>query len=158
MEDLRESDLESSVTLRHGKPVKDRGRVVLVATAAATISFDIASKIWATDALAEHSKRFGSITLRLVHNHGVVFGIGGYLPASAIIALTASISVVVAFSAWRGMVRPPFAAGLIVGGAFANVADRLTAGSVIDFISIGRGPIFNLADVFLVAGIVLLTL
>ena len=135
-----------------------RRRIVLVITAVVAVSIDFASKIWATDVLASHSKRIGSITLRLVHNHGVVFGLGGYLPASAIIALTASISVVVAFFAWRGTVRPPFAAGLIVGGAFANVADRLTAGSVIDFISIGRGPIFNLADVFLVAGIVLLTL
>ena len=135
-----------------------RRRIVLVITAVVAVSIDFASKIWATNALADHSKRIGSITLRLVHNHGVVFGIGSYLPASAIIALTASISVVVAFSAWRGTVRPPFAAGLIVGGALANVADRLTAGSVIDFISIGRGPIFNLADVFLVAGIVLLAL
>ena len=138
--------------------LSSRRRIVLVITAVVAVSIDFASKIWATDALADHSKRIGSITLRLVHNHGVVFGLGGYLPASAIIALTASISVVVAFFAWRGTVRPPFAAGLIVGGALANVADRLTAGSVIDFLSFGRGPIFNLADVFLVAGIVLLTL
>lgn len=133
-----------------------RRRVVLVATAA--VGLDIASKVWATAALADHSMRIGSITLRLVHNHGVVFGIGAYLPAAAIIVLTVSIAAGVAAAAWRGAIRPPLAAGLIVGGAVANVTDRLTAGSVIDFISIGRWPVFNLADVFLIAGVVVLIL
>lgn len=133
-----------------------RRRVVLVTTAAVTLGIDIASKIWASAALADHGKRIGPIKLRLVHNHGVVFGIGNNLPATAITVLTASIATVVALAAWRGAIRPPIAAGLIVGGAVANVADRLTAGSVIDFISIGRWPIFNLADVVLLIGIALL--
>ena len=133
-----------------------RHRVVLVATATIAISIDFVSKIWASTALAERSQKIGSITLRLVHNHGVVFGIGAYLPAAAITVLTASIAAAVAFAAWRGSVRPPLAAGLVIGGAFANVADRLTAGSVIDFISIGRWPIFNFADIFIIAGLLLL--
>lgn len=134
-----------------------RSRIVLMATVVVTISIDFASKIWATSVLADHSKRIGPITLRLVHNHGVVLGFGAYLPAAAITALTASIAVVVAFAAWRGAIQPPLAAGLVVGGAIANVVDRLTAGSVIDFISIGRLPIFNLADSMLITGILLLT-
>ncbi len=129
---------------------------MLVATATIAIFIDFASKIWASIALADNSKQIGSVTLRLVYNHGVVLGIGAYLPAAAIIVLTASIAAAVAFAAWRGSIRPPLAAGLIVGGAVANVADRLTAGSVIDFISIGRWPIFNLADTFLIVGGVLL--
>jgi signal peptidase II len=131
-------------------------RVVLVATAVVTIGIDFASKAWAIAALAGHSKRIGPITLRLIHDHGVVLGLGSYVPATAISVLTASIAAGVAWVAWRGGIRPPFAAGLIVGGAAANVADRLTAGSVIDFIDIGRLPIFNLADVFLIAGGVIL--
>lgn len=133
-----------------------RHRVVLVATATIAILIDFVSKIWATTALAEQTQKIGSITLRLVHNHGVVFGVGAYLPPVAITVLTASIAAAVAFAAWRGSVRPPLAAGLVIGGAFANVADRLTAGSVIDFISIGRWPIFNFADIFIIAGLLLL--
>ena len=129
---------------------------MLIATASIAISFDFVSKIWASTALAEQSQKIGSITSRLVYNHGVVLGIGAYLPAVAIVVLTASIAAAVAFAAWRGAVRPPLAAGLIVGGAFANVADRLTAGSVVDFISVGRWPIFNLADIFIIAGLLLL--
>ncbi len=143
---------------RKVRSVRVRPRVVLVATATIAISTDFVSKIWASAALADNSKQIGSVTLRLVYNHGVVLGIGAYLPAAAIILLTASIAAVIAFAAWRGSVRPPLAAGLIVGGAVANVADRLTAGSVIDFISIGRWPIFNIADIFLIAGGVLLIL
>jgi len=135
-----------------------RSRIVLVVTAVVTIGIDIASKAWALNALADHGKRIGSITLRLVHNHGVVLGMGAYVPAAAIIVLTASIATAVAIAAWRGAIRPPFAAGLVVGGAIANIVDRLTGGSVIDFISIGRWPVFNFADVFLLVGIVLLAL
>lgn len=54
--------------------------------------------------------------------------------------------------------RPRLAApaGLIAGGALANVADRATGGTVVDFLDIGRWPTFNLADVFLLTGIALL--
>ena len=45
--------------------------------------------------------------------------------------------------------------GLAVGGAAGNLTDLLTRGHVIDFISIGRWPTFNLADVALCAGVVL---
>lgn len=43
-------------------------------------------------------------------------------------------------------------AGLLVGGAVGNTVDRLTLGSVIDFLRITGGPAFNLADVAIVAG------
>lgn len=141
---------------RKVRQVRVRHRVVLVATATIAICIDVVSKIWASTVLAGQSQKIGSITLRLVHNHGVVFGIGSYLPAAAVTLLTASIAATVAFAAWRGAVQPALAAGLIVGGSFANVADRLTAGSVVDFISISRWPIFNLADIFIIAGLLLL--
>lgn len=138
------------------RAVRVRRRVVFVATATVVVIIDFISKVWATTALDENSQRIGLVTLRLVHNHGVLFGIGAYLSASTILVVTASIAAAVGFAAWRGFVRPPLAAGLVVGGAVANAADRLTAESVIDFISISRSPIFNLADFFIVAGFLLL--
>jgi signal peptidase II len=54
------------------------------------------------------------------------------------------------------------AAGLIlfVAGGMSNLVDRVAMGSVIDFMNIGIGPIrtgiFNVADVAIVAGVVLL--
>jgi signal peptidase II len=55
------------------------------------------------------------------------------------------------------------ALGLVVGGGLANWLDRLLhGGAVTDFVSLGLGPlrtgIFNVADVAIVAGVLLLLL
>ena len=44
------------------------------------------------------------------------------------------------------------AVGLLCGGALANLADRLHAGEVIDFIDFPIWPTFNLADIAIVGG------
>jgi signal peptidase II len=53
-----------------------------------------------------------------------------------------------------GHADPLVSGGLAVAlaGAFCNLRDRLGRGSVIDFIAIGWWPVFNLADVAIVAG------
>jgi signal peptidase II len=48
--------------------------------------------------------------------------------------------------------------GLIVGGALGNLIDRIIYGSVVDFISVGWFPVFNLADSAIVCGGILLVL
>ncbi len=47
---------------------------------------------------------------------------------------------------------------LIFAGAFSNVTDRILFGCVIDFISIGFWPVFNLADIFLAIGAIIVLL
>lgn len=39
-----------------------------------------------------------------------------------------------------------------LAGASGNLADRIIHGAVVDFVAIGRWPVFNLADVAIVAG------
>lgn len=48
--------------------------------------------------------------------------------------------------------------GLILGGALANIVDRMGDGLVTDFIAVGSFPIFNLADSCITVGISLLLL
>lgn len=53
-----------------------------------------------------------------------------------------------------------FAYGLILGGAIGNVSERIIMGKVTDFIDMGiknlRWPTYNLADFFIVIGILIL--
>jgi signal peptidase II len=61
--------------------------------------------------------------------------------------------------AWRSGASA-LALGLIAGGGLGNWIDRIVnAGAVTDFVSLGAGPlrtgIFNLADVFIVLGVLL---
>jgi len=44
----------------------------------------------------------------------------------------------------------------VLAGALGNVVDRLVRGFVVDFIHVARWPIFNVADVAVVVGTILL--
>jgi signal peptidase II len=70
-----------------------------------------------------------------------------------------------AISSLRSGELPPIGAwpvGFILGGAIGNYIDRLSNGSVVDFIDVGLGatrwPAFNAADSFIVVGIIWLML
>ena len=47
---------------------------------------------------------------------------------------------------------------LVLAGALGNVVDRATRGYVVDFIHLTRWPVFNVADMAVVAGMLLLVL
>jgi signal peptidase II len=44
----------------------------------------------------------------------------------------------------------------ILGGAVANLIDRFNHGCIIDFINLGFFPVFNLADIFITGGALLI--
>lgn len=48
--------------------------------------------------------------------------------------------------------------GLVLAGALGNVVDRLVRGYVVDFIHVTRWPVFKVADIAVVAGVLLLAL
>ena len=56
------------------------------------------------------------------------------------------------------------ALGLVLGGAFGNVIDRIfrspgfLRGAVVDFVDVGFWPVFNLADSAITCGCLLLLL
>lgn len=120
----------------------------------------------ATKALVEHHlvpgqqlEVFGPIELTLVHNSGVAFGLasGG---GTRLVLLTFLALAIVGFLFWRDPTRPGMwiAAGLLAGGALGNLADRVRADAVTDFVRIGSWPAFNLADVAVTAGVLALAL
>jgi signal peptidase II len=93
-----------------------------------------------------------------VRNKGVAFGLGGDISAvliGATIVVLIGLLVYLASRGQRGaLVWLP--AALLIGGALGNLADRVRDGAVTDFIHLPLWPTFNLADVAIVAGVVLL--
>lgn len=136
--------------------VSRRAKIILVVTVAVTAALDWATKTIALSVLRERTIELGPLALRLGRNSGVAFGMGDWLPSPVLLAVTATVMVVFAVAAVRGGIGPPLAAGLVLGGGVANLVDRAVGGSVVDFLDVGWWPTFNLADVFLSAGCVLL--
>ena len=92
-------------------------------------------------------------------NRGVAFGLADGAPPLLIGATVAVVVVIFAFliSQLRG--RAIWLAGaLLVGGALGNLADRVRDGAVTDFIDLPLWPTFNLADLAIVAGVLMLIL
>ena len=48
--------------------------------------------------------------------------------------------------------------GLQLGGALGNLVDRLRTGSVVDFLNFQIWPVFNVADMSIIGGVILLAL
>lgn len=72
------------------------------------------------------------------------------------VALTIGVAAVLATAAWRGRFASTVGPGLVLGGAVANIADRLEAGTVVDMLHLGWWPTFNVADVWITVGAVFL--
>ena len=139
-------------------PTRSSATTVL-AVAAGVVAIDWVTKAWATVGLDDRPLEVGGVvTLRLSHNTGVAFGMGDALPGPLVIALTAAVTAVLAVAALRGAFESGIAAGLILGGAVANLGDRMIGGSVVDFLDVGWWPSFNLADVALSVGCAFLVL
>jgi signal peptidase II len=128
--------------------------VALVVTA-----IDAVTKAWARHALAGHATHIaGGIWLRLQYNSGISFSINQSGPLVTTIAtvVVAVFVVVVGVRARSG--APAVGFGLLLGGGLANVIDRVAANphQVTDFVALGNFPVFNLADVSITAGFVIL--
>jgi len=93
-------------------------------------------------------------------NTGVAFGLGGDISAILIGATIVLLLGLLVYLAVRGseagLVWLP--AALLLGGALGNLADRVRQGAVTDFIKLPWWPTFNLADVAIVLGVLLLLL
>jgi signal peptidase II len=134
-----------------------RARRSLLIAAAITVVLDVAVKLATVRWLSDSTVDLGPLTLRLVHNEGVAFGLGDQVPTVLLLAVTAGVTIVLGVLAWRGALVPQFAAGMIVAGAACNAIDRAIGGSVIDTFSLSFfPPVFNVADVALDVGLVII--
>lgn len=136
------------------------------AVAAIVLAVDHATKWWAINALDERDiDLIGSLRLNLVFNRGASFGLGSrFAPFAALAALAI---VLVVFRRTEGLhtTVARVSVGLVLGGAVGNLLDRLLresdsfmGGAVVDFIDVQFWPVWNVADMGIVIGAVLLAL
>lgn len=107
----------------------------------------------------EHVDVLGPLALTLAHNRGVAFGLasgGGVV----LVGLTLAALIFVAVLFARDPDRPGMwvAVGLLAGGALGNLIDRVRVGEVTDYIDLLSWPPFNLADIAVTLGVVVLAL
>ena len=150
--------------------IAHRAQVIGYSVAVAAVLVDQAHKAWMLGPfeIAERGRTALApfLDLILVWNRGVSYGLltqehdlGRWL----LIAL--GVAGAILFGWWLKSTRGLFAAislGLVIGGALSNVIDRLIHGAVADFFLFHVGAfewyVFNLADVWIVAGAVGLVL
>jgi signal peptidase II len=108
--------------------------------------------------LGEESDVIGPFSIHHVQNTGIAFG----LFPSATVLVTAFTALAVAwmlyFFARSGSRHAllPVALGFLIGGSASNLLDRLRLGHVTDFLDVRYWPAFNLADTFIVVGVLIL--
>ncbi|WP_415976903.1 signal peptidase II [Rhodococcus sp. 077-4] len=144
------------------KPLKTR---LLIAIASVILLFDLVTKI-----LVVHFVKPGNpieivgdvVTLRLVRNPGAAFSMAtGMTWLLTVVAVAVVIGVI---KIGRTLRSPWWALGLglVLGGALGNLIDRFFRapgpfqGHVVDFVSVGWWPVFNVADSSIVCGAILL--
>lgn len=102
------------------------------------------------------------LNFRYGENRGINFGLfGGGSEASRWILIALALLICTAVTIWLIRSAQPrlaqISGGLLVGGAMANVLDRLIYGYVLDFLNMScctiKNPfVFNVADIFIFAG------
>ncbi len=141
-----------------------RPRLPLVAIVGSVVAVDQVTKWWALHTLDDRDiDLVGTLRLHLVMNKGSAFGFGSrFTPLITLVA----IAVVMLFLRTGTKLTerwPRVAMALVVGGALGNLTDRifrvgggLLGGAVVDFLDLQWWPVFNVADVAISVGAILL--
>ena len=165
MTDETTDSTEATTTDEAAEPQPRRRLRLLISVAAVVLTLDLVTKVLAVALLTPNqpvSIIGDTVTWTLVRNPGAAFSMAtGYTWALTLIATGVVVGIV-----WMGrrLVSPWWALGLgmILGGALGNLVDRFfrwpgpLQGHVIDFLSIGWWPVFNVADPAVVGGAILL--
>lgn len=143
-----------------------RALPALILVTAAVVAVDHLTKWLALNELATRDiDLFWTLRLRLVFNNGASFGLGSrFAPLLALLAVVVVVGLLGFGRQLRG-VASRVAVAAIIGGALGNLLDRLfrdgngfLGGPVVDFVDLQWWPVFNVADMAITIGAVVLAL
>lgn len=113
-----------------------------------------------------HSFLWDTIRLEYAENSGAFLSLGASLdPSMRTLLFVVGVLVIIGFClVW--LIRSPLshagvlALSLVIAGGIGNLIDRVSRGSVVDYIFMGIGPlhtgVFNVADIAISGGLVLM--
>jgi signal peptidase II len=133
---------------------------IVAATAAVVVAIDQITKTIALHALADGPVHvFWTLRFNLSFNSGLAFSLGTGLTTWITFAAVLLVAGLLVMSRRVTSMTMAIALGLVLGGALGNLTDRLIrghGGAVIDFIDFQWWPVFNVADMAITIGAVLL--
>lgn len=147
----------------HNFHKKFNNRLLLISIMIVIVLCDVLSKIFVVHTLEGHEPiHLGFIDFIVLRNPGAAFSMAtGSTWILTIIAL-ALVAIILRVGRKLGSVLWAIAFGLVLGGALGNLGDRFFRspgpflGHVVDFISIGWWPVFNIADSAICCGVALI--
>jgi signal peptidase II len=143
--------------------VQSTRQALIAALAGAVLLLDQITKVWAVAALDDRTiDVVWKLQLRLVRNPGTAFSLGeGKGPLLGVVACGVVVVLVILARQPRSAVSAVGIA-LLLGGAVGNIVDRIVRsphgfleGHVVDFIDFQFWPVFNVADMGVTCGIIL---
>jgi signal peptidase II len=136
----------------------------VIGAIAAIVAVDQLTKAWAVAALSDGPVHVigDTVEFELTRNGGGAFS--RFQGMTPVLAVGAIVVTFVLFRVLRGMTDSVLviALTLVLGGALGNLVDRFVRapgflrGHVVDFVSVGWWPVFNVADSCVTIGAVLL--
>jgi signal peptidase II len=134
----------------------------LATVASAAVAADQVTKHIVTSHLAlnQSDHVVGPLAIHRLDNSGIAFGLFTSATSVVITFTVIAVAWMLVYFARSGARHPviPAALGLLIGGSVSNLADRVRLGYVTDFIDFSWWPAFNLADSFIVVGVLMLVI
>jgi signal peptidase II len=113
---------------------------------------DRLTKVWVEN--SGESFTLGFLKIDLVYNHGIMLGWLSHVPLEIKTTILVTLGAIILSSYVLLLMIFPFRShwlrvglSILTAGIIGNVTDRLIGESVVDFISFGSSPYFNLADI-----------
>ena len=133
------------------------GRAGIVALVALALDQITKAIVRAEIQPGETIELFAGIDLVRVSNEGIAFGMlddaGTLVLVIAAVAFAVLLGLFLVSAERPGLWLP---IGLLAGGAVGNLIDRIHEGAVTDFIDPPSWPAFNVADIEITAGVIIL--
>jgi signal peptidase II len=138
-----------------------RAWLAMLAVCGVVVALDQASKAAVIDSMVSGERVDLALGFELarVSNSGIAFGFLDEGGALVLVVTFAALALILGWFAFD-TTRPGLwlGVGLLTGGALGNLVDRIREGAVTDFIDPPLWPAFNLADISITVGVVVIAL